>query len=60
MIREFNVVLKNKSKKMGFGFLDVHKLTDNGDGFSNSIWHLDTIHLSPEGMCEAWRVHASQ
>ena len=60
VIREFNIVLKNQSKKMGFGFLDVHKLTDNGDGFSNSIWHIDTFHLSPEGMCEAWRVHASQ
>ena len=59
VIREFNVVLKNKSKKMGFGFLDVYKLTDNGDGFSNSIWHIDTFHLSTEGMCEAWRVHAS-
>ena len=60
VIREFNIVLKNKSKKMGFGFLDVYKLTDNGDGFSNNIWHIDAIHLSPEGMCEAWRVHASQ
>ena len=59
VIREFNIVLKNKSKKMGFGFLDVYKLTDNGDGFSNSIWHIDTFHLSTEGMCEAWRVHAS-
>jgi tetratricopeptide (TPR) repeat protein len=59
VIREFNVVLKNKSNEVGFGFLDVHKLTDNGNGFSNSIWHLDSNHLSPGGMQEAWREHAT-
>ena len=53
------MVLKNKSNEVGFGFLDVHKLTDNGNGFSNSIWNLDDYHLSPEGMQEAWREHAT-
>ena len=60
VIREFNMVLKNKSNRVGFEFFDVHKLTDNGDGFSNSIWHLDYFHLSPEGMHEAWRRHAQR
>ena len=55
VIRGFNVELKSKSNKMGFGFLDLYKLTDRGDGFSNNIWHLDHYHLSAEGMCEAWR-----
>jgi tetratricopeptide (TPR) repeat protein len=59
VIREFNQVLKNKSNKVGYAFLDVHKLTDNGDGFSNSTWNLDCFHLSPEGMHEAWRRHAN-
>ena len=54
VIKVFNIELKNKSKKMGFGFLDIHKLTDRGDGFSNNIWHMDTYHLSAEGMQEAW------
>ena len=60
LIREFNFILKKQSNLMGFNFLDVHKLTDRGDGFSNAIWHLDTYHLSPEGMLEAWRRHFSQ
>jgi tetratricopeptide (TPR) repeat protein len=59
MIRDFNKTLKRISKKKGFGFLDVHKLTDNGVGFSNNIWHLDAFHLSPEAMLEAWREHTS-
>ena len=58
VIREFNVELKSKSKEMGFGFLDLYKLTDRGDGFSNVIWHLDHYHLSAEGMCEAWREYS--
>ena len=59
MIRDFNKTLKRISKKKGFGFLDVHKLTDNGVGFSNIIWHLDAFHLSPEAMLEVWRKHTS-
>jgi len=54
VIREFNVVLKYKSNEVGFGFLDVHKLTDNGNGFSNNSWHVDTNHLSPGAMQKAW------
>lgn len=60
VIRNFNSELKNKSKDIGFKFLDVHKLTDRGDGFSNDIWHLDDYHLSPDGMQEAWRGYASE
>ena len=58
VIRGFNVELKSKSKKMGFDFLDLYKLTDRGDGFSNNIWHLDQYHLSAEGMHEAWREYS--
>lgn len=55
LIKDFNILLKIKSLKMGFGFLDVHKITDRGDGFSNLVWHIDSNHLSPEGIQEAWR-----
>ena len=58
--RKFDCELKNKSKEKGFAFLDLHKLTDRGDGFSNAIWHIDDIHLSPDGMLEAWRRYASE
>ena len=59
VIKNFNCELKNKSKEKGFEFLDVHKLTDRGDGFSNAIWHIDNYHLSPDGMLEAWRKYVS-
>ena len=57
LIREFNIILKDKSTEIGFGFLDVYSLTDRGDGMSNQNWHIDDYHLSPEGMKEAWRIH---
>jgi tetratricopeptide (TPR) repeat protein len=60
VIRKFNCELKNKSKEKGFGFLDVHKLTDRGDGLSNTIWHIDQFHLSPEGFLEAWGRYVSE
>ena len=59
LVRDFNMELKNKSNNKGFEFLDVHKLTDNGDGSSNSVWHLDDTHLSPSGMLEAWRLYTA-
>jgi hypothetical protein len=60
VIRKFNYELKNKSREKGFEFLDVHKLTDRGDGFSNAIWHIDKTHLSPKGFLEAWRRHVPE
>ena len=60
VIKVFNDELRNKSKEKNFGFLDLHKLIDRGDGFSNSIWHTDAHHISPEGMLEAWGEYAAQ
>ena len=60
VIKKFNCELKKKSKHKGFEFLDVHKLTDRGDGFSNTIWHIDNRHLSPDGMLEAWNRRVGQ
>jgi hypothetical protein len=57
LIREFNKVLQDETKKRNFDFLDLHTLTDRGDGFSNGLWHIDEHHLSPAGMIEAWRRH---
>jgi tetratricopeptide (TPR) repeat protein len=56
-IKKFNLDLSHKSKKMGFEFLDLHTITDRGDGYSNSVFHIDEHHLSPAGMLEAWRRH---
>ena len=57
LIREFNKVLEDGTKKGNFDFLNLHKLTDRGDGFSNGLWHIDEHHLSTAGMIEAWRRH---
>ena len=57
LIKEFNTLLKKKSKEKGYSFLDLHKLTNRGDGFSNKIWHLDTHHLLPKGIEQAWSTH---
>ena len=59
LIKQFNYILKYNSKKLGFNFLDLHTLTNRGDGFSNNVWHLDSNHLSYKGMLEAWRLHLS-
>lgn len=53
-IDEFNDVLEQRSHFFGFNFLDLHKMTNRGDGFSNGKWHIDRNHLSPAGMQEAW------
>ena len=60
VIKIFNYELKTQSREKGFGFLDTHELTDDGDGMSNDSWHIDNYHLSPEGMKEAWRRYASE
>lgn len=57
LIKEFNLVLCEKSKQMGYEFLDLRELTDRGDGYSNGIWNIDQYHLSPAGMIEAWQRH---
>ena len=54
VIRLFNAELENRFKGERFGFLDIYKMTDRGDGFSNAIWHIDDYHLSPEAMLKAW------
>ena len=60
MIKKFNHELEIRSVREGFEFLDVHKLTDRGDGFSNALWHIDNFHLSPDGFLEAWQRHVSK
>ena len=59
VIKIFNFELKIKFEEKGLGFLDIHNLTDRGDGFSNNVWQIDGNHISPEGMIEAWRRYTS-
>ncbi|MAJ35194.1 MAG: hypothetical protein CMN45_04825 [SAR116 cluster bacterium] len=55
VISLFNKELLKQTKEKQFKFLDLHKLTNKGNGFSNRIWHLEDIHLSPSAMQEAWK-----
>ena len=51
----FNEFLRKISQEVGFGFLDVHALTDRGDGVSDPGWYLDHGHLTPLSMQIAWQ-----
>ena len=55
LIKDFNLTLKKQSIFFGFNFLNLHEMTDRGDGFSNDTWHIDNYHIAPAGMQEAWR-----
>ena len=59
VIKQFNIILREKSYEMGFTFLDLYKLTDRGDGFSNKVWHIDQYHLSPKAMLKVWNNYTS-
>jgi hypothetical protein len=38
-------------------FLDVHALTDRGDGLAADGWHIDNYHLQPRAVAEAFARH---
>ena len=59
MIRAFNAILKKQALAAGMGFLDVYALTDRGDGIAGGDWHIDTHHLLPTAIAEAFRKHYS-
>lgn len=53
-VNEFNLMLKSYSAQCGFEFIDLHAHTNRGDGRSNSMFHIDEHHLSPEAIIEYW------
>ena len=57
LIKIFNDELKKYSILMGFGFIDLNQLTNNGKGFSNGKWHADDYHITPAGIQEAWLMY---
>jgi len=48
---QFNQRLKQECAREGMAFLDLHALTNRGDGRANGDWHIDGHHLRPD----AWR-----
>lgn len=57
LIQHFNIVLKQESIKLGFGFLDTYALTNNGSGKSNKEWHIDDYHLKPNAIQKLFSDH---
>lgn len=55
VINSFNILLKRKVKEIGQHYLDIHSLTNRGDGFSNNKYHVDGYHLSRDAMIKAWK-----
>lgn len=57
VIRVFNATLKRQALASGLGFLDIYALTDRGDGIASGDWHIETHHLLPSAMVEAFAKH---
>jgi len=58
-VATFNSYLKRMAVDYGFGFLDVHALTNNGHDISNQLWHLDAYHLLPNAFGVAFNQYYS-
>jgi len=54
VIKIFNRNLREESKQKKLKFLDLYNLTNDGEGLSSGLWHIDTHHISQSGMLEAW------
>lgn len=59
LLRSFNAILKQQALAAGMGFLDVYTLTDRGDGIAGGDLHIDTHHLLPSAVAEAFEKHYS-
>jgi tetratricopeptide (TPR) repeat protein len=57
LVRVFNETLKDLALSAKLDFLDVYTLTECGDGVTNGSWHIDTHHLLPEAVIEAFNRH---
>jgi len=57
LIHTFNQALKNAALTSGIDFLDVYALTNRGDGIANWQWYIDSNHLLPSAIVEAFDKH---
>lgn len=54
LIGLFNAFLKDRTLVAGMDFLDLYALTDRGDGIASEEWHIDSNHLLPFAINEAF------
>jgi tetratricopeptide (TPR) repeat protein len=57
LVHDFNVLLMEKSRNLGFGFLDVYTMTKPNNLHTNELWHIDDVHLRPDYIIEAFKNH---
>ncbi|TAN76374.1 MAG: tetratricopeptide repeat protein [Gallionella sp.] len=57
LLDSFNRALREHSLKAGMDFLDVFAMTGSGGGISDGRWHLDSTHLRPDAIAEAFGKH---
>jgi hypothetical protein len=57
LLCSFNAMLKESALRRDFAFLDVHGLTNRGDGIASGEWHIDYHHLRPSALEQAFRRH---
>lgn len=57
LLQFYNRALKEKALARDLDFLDIFALTDNGEGISNGLWHLDHFHLTPKALAVAFENH---
>lgn len=55
MVRQFNATQRELGREAGMGFLDLHGLTDAGEGQANGYWHIDAVHLRLDAYLEAFK-----
>lgn len=60
LIKIFNEYLRGAAFAAGMDFLDIHALTDRGDGIARGEWHIDAHHLLPSAIAEAFNNHLIQ
>lgn len=54
LVKYFNTAMARESSRRNWYFLDVFALTDRGDAISNARWHVDSYHLRPDALFEAF------
>lgn len=57
MIVKANYMLQQQAKRHGFGFLDIHTMTNDGRGVGTNTWFLENIHLIPTAIPYALKHH---
>lgn len=54
MLGFFNKTLCTRALASGMDFLDIYSMTSSENGLANKLWHIDSWHLRPNAIMEAF------